>query len=91
MDKKLVKEAQAKISSIPVLVNLVSKRMHQLIDGARPLVMPKSADEDKCDIALREIAEGKLMSEIDFDAIARAEDAKTRWSPRASLKAIAAD
>jgi len=43
-------------------------------------VKPKTLDDDKCDIALREIAEGKLIAEIDFDAIARAEDAKTKWN-----------
>ena len=29
---------------------------------------------------LREVAEGKLIAEIDFDAIAKAEDAKTKWN-----------
>jgi len=48
--------------------------------GERPYVKPFSADEDKCDIALREIADGLLISEVDFGAIARAEAAHTRWS-----------
>ena len=52
---------------------------------------PLSAEEDKCDIALREVAEGKLISEIDFDAIARAEDAKTKWAKHAALRSIFAD
>ena len=72
-------------------MNLISKRERELINGAKPLVKPESLDVDKCDIALREVAEGKLISEIDFDAIARAEDAKTRHSKRATLKSIFAD
>ena len=77
MDKNLLKAAHEKIPSVPVLVNLISKRERELINGAKPLVKIESLDVDKCDIALREVAEGKLIAEIDFDAIARAEDAKT--------------
>ena len=80
MDAKLLKAAHEKIHSVPVLVNLVSKRERELINGAKPLVKPESLDEDKCDVALREVAEGKLIAEIDFDAIAKAEDAKTKWN-----------
>ena len=80
MDAKLLKAAHEKIKSVPVLVNLISKRERELINGAKPLVRPESLDEDKCDIALREVAEGRLIAEIDFDAIARAEDAKTKWN-----------
>ena len=82
MDSKLLKAAHEKIPSVPVLVNLVSKRERELINGAKPLIRPSSLDEDKCDIALREVAEGKLIAEIDFDAIARAEDAKTKWNKK---------
>ena len=52
---------------------------------------PESLDEDKCDIALREVAEGKLIAEIDFDAIARAEDAKTKWNKHGSVSSLYAD
>lgn len=82
MDSKLLKKAHEKIPSVPVLVNLISKRERELIAGAKPLVRPLSLDEDKCDMALREVAEGKLIAEIDFDAIAKAEDAKTKWNPQ---------
>ena len=91
MNAELLKKAHEKISSVPVLVNLISKRVKQLINGEKPLVRPKNSDEDKVDTALREVAEGKLISEIDFDAIARAEDAKTRWQKHASLKSIFVD
>lgn len=91
MNLELLKKAHERIPSVPVLVNLVSKRMHQLINGEKPLIRPLSSDEDKCDTALREIAEGKLISEIDFDAIAKADEARTRWSKRSNLKSIYID
>ena len=91
MDTELLKQAHERIQSVPVLVNLISKRVKQLINGDKPLVRPLSSDEDKVDTALREVAEGKLISEIDFDAIARAEDAKTRWQKHATMKSIFAD
>jgi len=77
---ELIEKARTRIPSVPVLVNMVSKRVRQLINGERPLVKPLSADEDKADIALREIADGLLIAEVDFDAIARAEKAQSRWS-----------
>ena len=82
MNSELLKKAHEKVPCTPVLVNLISKRERELINGAKPLVKPDSLDEDKCDIALREVAEGKLIAEIDFDAIAKAEDAKTKWSEK---------
>ena len=91
MNTELLKQAHERVPSVPVLVNLISKRVKQLINGEKPLVRPKNSEEDKVDTALREVAEGKLISEIDFDAIARAEDAKTRWQKHASLKSIFVD
>ena len=92
MDSKLLKAAHEKIPSIPVLVNLISKRERELINGAKPLIKPESLDVDKCDIALQEVAEGKLVAEIDFDAIAKAEDAKTKWNKKhANINSLYAD
>ena len=92
MNAELLKKAHEKIPSVPVLVNLISKRERELINGAKPLIKPESLDVDKCDIALQEVAEGKLIAEIDFDAIARAEDAKTKWSKkRVSVNSLFAD
>lgn len=79
MNTELLKRAQEKIPSTAVLVNLISKRERELIAGAKPLVKPESLDVDKCDIALMEVAEGKLIAQIDFDAIDKAEKAKTKW------------
>lgn len=80
MDQELVKKAKLRVPSIPILVNMVSKRVKQLNTGMRPLVMPLSPDEDKLDIALREIAEGKLIAENDFEAVERDEAAHAKWS-----------
>ena len=92
MDSKLLKAAHEKIPSVPVLVNLISKRERELINGAKPLIKPEALDVDKCDIALQEVAEGKLVAEIDFDAIAKAEDAKTRWNKKhANINSLYAD
>ena len=105
MNAELLKKAHEKIPSVPVLVNLISKRERELINGAKPLINPttllteddikksrSALDVDKCDIALAEVAEGKLIAEIDFDAIARAEDAKTKWNKKhVSVNALFAD
>ena len=95
MNSELLKKAHEKIPSTPVLVNLISKRERELINGAKPLVNPSTLltdddrkknrsalDVDKCDIALAEVAEGKLIAEIDFDAIAKAESAKKKWNQK---------
>ena len=42
--------------------------------GFRPYVKPSSANEDKSDIALREIGEGKLIAEMDFAATAKEDE-----------------
>jgi DNA-directed RNA polymerase omega subunit len=46
---------------------VVSKRVRQLNSGFRPYVKPKNAHEEAVDIALREIAEGKLVAEVEFN------------------------
>ena len=105
MNAELLKRAHERIPSVPVLVNLVSKRERELINGAKPLINPQTIlteedkrknrtalDVDKADIALAEVAEGKLVAEIDFDAIAKAEDAKTKWNQKhASVNSLYAD
>jgi len=71
MNVELLEQAKARVPSVPVLVNMVSQRFRQLNEGMRPLVKPLSQEEDRLDIVLREIAEGKLQAEYDFDALAR--------------------
>ena len=91
MNVELLKKAHERVPSVAVLVNLVSKRERELINGQKPLVRPLSADEDKVDTALREVAEGLLISEIDFDAIAKAEEEKRKWNRHSTFKTIFAD
>jgi DNA-directed RNA polymerase subunit omega len=64
---ELIKEAKERVPSVPVLVNMVSQRVRQLNNGARPLVKPRP-NEEKTDVALREIGEGKLIAEVDFSS-----------------------
>jgi len=95
MNAELLKKAHEKIPSVPMLVNLISKRERELINGAKPLVNPKdlltmddiakhrtALDVDKCDVALAEVAAGLLIAEIDFDAIQKAEEAKAKWNQK---------
>ena len=65
MNLDILEQAKRRVPSAPVLVNMVSKRVRQLIAGQRPMLKPDSLDE-KEDIALREIAAGMLVAEIDF-------------------------
>lgn len=76
MNVELLEEAKKKITSVPVLVNLVSRRVRQLNSGMSPYVKPLSPEEDRMDIALREVAEGKLIAEIDFTTIANKEQSR---------------
>jgi DNA-directed RNA polymerase subunit omega len=66
MNLENLNAAKRRIPNSSVLINVVSKRVKQLIFGDRPLVKPLHADEDIEDIVLREIADGKLVAEIDF-------------------------
>ena len=58
--------AKQKISNIPLLVNVVSRRVRQLNSGNRPMVKPDHPQMPAMDLALKEIAEGKLSAEISF-------------------------
>jgi DNA-directed RNA polymerase subunit omega len=66
VNPQLLEQAKAKVPSVPLLTNMVSRRVRQLIAGMRPYVKPKSRNEEFVDIALREIAEGKLTAEMGF-------------------------
>lgn len=71
MNIDLLEAAKARVPSIPVLINMVSKRVRQLNAGFRPYVKPAFPGEEKLDIALREIAEGTIIAEMDFGATAQ--------------------
>ncbi len=70
MNFQLLDRAKARINSVPVLVNMCSLRVKQLNQGLRPLVKPEPGEET-IDTVLREIAEGKLVSQIDFEMLER--------------------
>ena len=76
MNLKLLEEAKARVPSLPVLINMVSKRVRQLNAGFRPYVRPESHDEEPTDTALSEIADGKLIAEMDFGATAKEQETK---------------
>jgi DNA-directed RNA polymerase subunit omega len=63
MKQSLVQDALKVVSSPQVLVNIVSKRVRQLGQGFRPLVIvdPRLTFMD---VALQEVAEGKLGFEM---------------------------
>lgn len=58
--------AKEKIPNIPLLINVVSRRVRQLNQQQRPMVKPDSPQMSNMDIALKEIAEGKLSAELGF-------------------------
>ena len=66
MNLEYLNAAKRRVPNTSVLINMASKRVKQLIFGDRPLVKPLSPDEDIEDIVLREIADGKLVAEIDL-------------------------
>ncbi len=80
MNLELLENAKARIPSVPILINVASKRVKQLNAGMRPYVKPLSQEEDKLDIALREIAEGKLVAEVDFEAVKQDEENQSKWA-----------
>ena len=63
MKYALLDEAAKVVPNPDILVNLVSKRVKQLRNGAEPLVqsLEKLSLED---IALREVIEGKIAADI---------------------------
>ena len=79
MNLEMLEKARARVPSIPVLVNLVSQRTKQLNRGERPFMKPLSKEEDKSDIALREIAEGLVLAQVDMQAVEKHNEAQSRW------------
>ena len=65
MNADLVKAASEVITSPQILVNMVSRRVRQLTLGHRPLVVC-APGLGAADIALTEIANGKLTFESTF-------------------------
>jgi DNA-directed RNA polymerase subunit omega len=66
MNTSYLEGAKERIPNIPLLINVVSRRVRQLNQGQRPLVKPDTPNMPKMDIVLKEIAEGKLTAEIEY-------------------------
>lgn len=59
MKSELVDKAATVITDIPLLINMVSKRVRQLNQG-RPALVERKPGMREADIALTEIIEGKI-------------------------------
>jgi DNA-directed RNA polymerase subunit omega len=68
MNVNYLDSAKERVNNVPLLINMVSRRVRQLNAGERPLVKPDNMHMPNMDIALKEIAEGKLTAEIAFTA-----------------------
>lgn len=79
MNVQYLEQAKARVPNVPVLVNMVSRRVRQLISGQRPLVKPDSLNMEKMDIALKEIAMGKLTVEMLFTAEDMRHRERAKW------------
>jgi DNA-directed RNA polymerase subunit omega len=77
INTKLLEQAQQKVPSPELLINIVTRRVRQLAQGHRPMVQTEPRMEYP-DIALKEIVEGKLSFEVEETAEATEEtgDAK---------------
>ena len=65
MDDKWVKLATEKVPDRNLLINLASRRAKELARGAYPTVpVDRSKGINYLDVALREIAEGKIAYEF---------------------------
>jgi DNA-directed RNA polymerase omega subunit len=64
MNNYYLEQALERVPNKAVLINLVSQRVRQLNAGDRALVKPDGPFMEKIDVALKEVAEGKLSVEI---------------------------
>ncbi|QIF04198.1 DNA-directed RNA polymerase subunit omega [Roseimicrobium sp. ORNL1] len=62
MRSELVEKAAQVVPELPVLINMVSKRVKQLTLG-RPALIDKKPGMREADVALLEIIEGKIKVE----------------------------
>jgi DNA-directed RNA polymerase subunit K/omega len=71
MNSTLLKNAVALVPETELLVNMVRLRVRQLVNGHRALILAPPG-MGFADIALSEIAAGKLTSEPSLDPVAKA-------------------
>ncbi len=79
MNVQYLEQARTRVPSVPVLINMVSRRVRQLISGQRPLVKPDNLNMEKMDIALKEVAMGKLTVEMLVTAEDLRHRERSRW------------
>lgn len=65
MNVQLLNQAKERINNVPLLINVISKRVRQLNAGQRPMIKPER-NMSHMDVALMEVANGKLTAEISF-------------------------
>lgn len=66
LNELLLEQAKEKVHDVRVLINGASKRAADLARGARPLLPLSPGEEvDFLDLALQEIAEGKLVLSVE--------------------------
>ena len=66
LDTNYLEDAKERIPNVPLLINVISRRVRQLNQGHRPLVKPDSPRMSQLDLALKEVADGKLTAETAF-------------------------
>lgn len=72
MNVHLLNQAKERITNVPMLINVISKRVRQLNAGQRPMIKP-GRNMSHMDVALMEVAEGKLTAEVTFSPTAKSE------------------
>jgi DNA-directed RNA polymerase subunit K/omega len=71
MNTSYLEAAKDRVGNVPLLINMVSRRVRQLNQQPRPYVKPDDPHMSHMDLALKEIAEGKLTAEHTFTAPVR--------------------
>lgn len=71
MNSYYLEQATERIPNKPVLINVIAQRVRHLNNGDRALVKPDGPYMEKIDIALKEVAEGKLNAEIGLSSAGR--------------------
>ncbi|MBU0677727.1 MAG: DNA-directed RNA polymerase subunit omega [Verrucomicrobia bacterium] len=68
MNTNYLEQAKERLPNVPLLINVVARRVRQLNQGQRPLIKPDSPHMPHLDLALKEVAAGKLTAEVSFTA-----------------------
>ena len=63
MNVDFLTRAREKVPNVPLLVNIISRRVRQLNAGQRPMLKPDHPNQPPVDIALKEVAMGLLTGE----------------------------